>query len=263
MACLHVHYYSETLGMPVEMEVILPRPHSGNLQTYPTLYLLHDMGDGHSSWLRKSCVERYVEDLSLAVVMPAGHLGYYSDMQNGKPYFTFITEELPSICENMFPLGQDRSDRFIAGNGIGGYGAMKAGLSASHVFSVAASYSSPIDVMGIVNRLEHEKATDVFGNLDELKGSSHDLYAIVDSFLNTTKPVPEIYLSTDSEDEFVKENEHFYRHLEKCGLQPHFSKTTIGNKGWKQWDSSLEMFLTWLAQNKPSIVKRGTLNGLD
>lgn len=256
MAWLRVQYYSETLGMPVPMDVLIPQSSSSNLQTYATLYLLHDMGEGHTSWIRKTSLERYAEDLSLAIVMPAGHRGYYTDMCYGKRYFSFITEELPVICERMFPLSQAKEDRFIAGNRIGGYGALKAGLSATNMFSIAASFSGPIDVADIVEQMDGDEAMNVFGAKSELKGSSNDLYAVADS-MRSSHDLPEIYLSCDTEDFFLKQNESFVHYVSSIGIPPTFEKFKSGDAGWKHWDCAMEKFLTWLSVHKPRIKKKG------
>lgn len=257
MALLNVKYHSEILSMPVEMAVLLPQSFAENRQAFPTLYLLHEMGDGHTSWLRKTSLERYIDDLSLAVVLPAGHTSYYTDMYHGKPYFTFITEELPAICENMFPLSQSKNERFIAGNGIGGYGALKAGLSASHTFSLAASFSSPIDVMGIVNRLDKQKAIDIFGQVNEVNKSTENAYVAPEALLNLKKPLPEIYLSCNAENALFEENESFNTYLSNLGVKTTFEKTIDEQTDWKHWDHSLETFISWLTVMKPGLTKGG------
>jgi len=257
MALLNVKYHSEILGMPVEMAVVLPQSITENRQTFPTLYLLHEMGDGHTSWLRKTSLERYIDELSLAVVMPAGHTSYYTDMYHGKSYFTFITEELPAICENMFPLSQSKNERFIAGNGIGGYGALKAGLSASHTFSLAAAFSSPIDIMRIVNRIDKQKAVDIYGQVDEISNSTENVYVAAEALLNVNKPLPEIYLSCNAENGLLEENDSFNTYLLNLGVRTTFEKTMDEQTNWKYWDHSLDKFISWLTIAKPGLSKRG------
>ena len=52
MALLHTDFYSESLGMCMQVDVILPEETHGQIgmegkaaDTYPTLYLLHGMSD--------------------------------------------------------------------------------------------------------------------------------------------------------------------------------------------------------------------------
>ncbi|MFC4401623.1 alpha/beta hydrolase [Gracilibacillus xinjiangensis] len=251
MHWLHIHYHSETLGMPVQMEVLLPEPSGETIQKYPTLYLLHDIGDSNTAWLRKTNIESYAEELSLAIVMPVGHQSYYTDMFYGKAYFTHVTEELPAICERMFPLSTVRENRFIAGNGIGGYGALKAGLSASHNFSISASFSSPIDINGIADRMDKVNPVDIFGRSPDLIGSNHDLYAIADVATQT-----HFYLACELESEFFQENLLFTEHLKGLGLPPTMIKTEVMENRWKRLDLSVEKFVKWLSDTCNSTIGR-------
>lgn len=97
--------------------------------SYPVLYLLHGLSDDHTIWHRRTSIERYVSALGLAVVMPNVGKSFYTDMANGGNYFTFITEELPTLVQSYFPVSAKREDNFIAGLSMGGYGAFKVALS--------------------------------------------------------------------------------------------------------------------------------------
>ena len=56
MALLHVDFYSDALGRSTHMDAILPEKSSSH--HWKTLYLLHGMTDDHSTWQRRSSVER-------------------------------------------------------------------------------------------------------------------------------------------------------------------------------------------------------------
>ena len=138
MALIHVDFFSEVLGMSSQMEVILPQQTEGQIgighvekqNKYPVLYLLHGMTDNQTIWTRNTSIERYAAEHGIAVVMPNAHLGWYTDMQYGFDYFTFFSEELPTLCERFFPcISNDPKDRFVTGNSMGGYGAFKLGLT--------------------------------------------------------------------------------------------------------------------------------------
>ena len=169
MALMHVNFFSEALGFCTSMDVILPQQTRSQIgmagvaddRPYQTLYLLHGMSDDHTIWQRRTSIERYVAPLSLAVVMPAVQLSWYTDMKHGSKYWTFIHEELPAICQEFFPLSTKREDNFVAGLSMGGYGAFKVGLGDSDHFGAAASLSGALDVMGCLKRIDTSK---VFAN---------------------------------------------------------------------------------------------------
>ena len=110
MALLHVDFFSDVLGMSVNMDVILPQKTNGQIGMegiaadgkYKTMYLLHGMSDDQTIWQRRTSIERYVSKLGIAVVMPTTHLAFYTDTCYGMRYWTFISEELPGICREFF-----------------------------------------------------------------------------------------------------------------------------------------------------------------
>lgn len=116
MAFLQVDFFSDVLQMCMQMNVILPQKTSKQIGLsgirkdgkYPTLYLLHGMSDDYTVWERRTSIERYASELGIAVVMPGTHLGWYTDMKHGLPYWTYFSEELPKICRTFFPNMSDR-----------------------------------------------------------------------------------------------------------------------------------------------------------
>ena len=124
MAFLQANIYSNTLGMEVMIDVILPQQtykkfgsnSVGATEDVPALYLLHGMGGNHSVWHRRTSIERYVKDLGIAVIMPSTDLAWYTDTQYDMKYWTFISEELPQLCHELFPqLTTKRAKTFAAG----------------------------------------------------------------------------------------------------------------------------------------------------
>ena len=146
MALIDCHYFSQVLGLMSTMSVILPDP--GPLEAsvasrtphirYPTLYLLHGLSDDHTVWQRRTSIERYVEGLNLAVVMPAVQRSFYTDMVTGQRYWTFISEEVPAVARHFFPLSEDRDENYVAGLSMGGYGAFKLALAHPERYAAAA-----------------------------------------------------------------------------------------------------------------------------
>ena len=143
MAHLIVDFYADALGVETRMHVLLPQRLTGRAKT---LYLLHGMSDDEGTWMRRTAIDRYAEEKDLAVVMPDGGLGWYTDMRRGLPWFTFVSKELPALCRRFFPiLSSRREDTYIGGLSMGGYGALKCGLRAPETFSKVISLSGALD----------------------------------------------------------------------------------------------------------------------
>lgn len=263
MALLHVDFFSNVIGMCMQMDVILPQRTHGQIGAegkgsegkYPTLYLLHGMSDNHTIWQRRTSIERYVEDMGIAVVMPTTHLGWYTDMYHGLKYWTFISEELPEICHEFFPRMSDkREDNFVAGLSMGGYGAVKMALRASNRFCAAATLSGAMDVRNLGERDPERKEFfyNVFGPLDKVAGSDNDLFALAQRLKESGKPLPKLYMWCGTEDFLYQDNCNMRKHLEDLGYDLTY-KESPGDHQWKYWDEMIQDVLKWLPMKKQSI----------
>lgn len=144
MSLIQMEFFSEALNMftPVNVVLPLPRGAAASVKPLPTLILLHGMGDNHTSWMRKTSVERYALEAGLAVVMPDGGLSCYENMAHGERYRDFVALELPRVMRETFPLSARREENFIAGCSMGGFGALKLGLSCPDKWSAIGCFSA-------------------------------------------------------------------------------------------------------------------------
>ena len=145
MAHLTINFRSKALGMPVMLDVLMPQGRGG----YKTLYLLHGAGGDHTSWVLNTRIADYVNNRNIAVVMPSGKNRFYVNNEYGKNFYTYITEELVSQCEQWFDISRKAEDRYIAGMSMGGYGAVYAGLKKPSMYNTIFSYS------GLINQAEN------------------------------------------------------------------------------------------------------------
>ncbi|MDU6263183.1 MAG: alpha/beta hydrolase family protein [Anaerocolumna aminovalerica] len=256
MALLQVDFYSNVIGMCMQMDVILPQKvdkymdtnvKSGN-DKYPTLYLLHGMGGNNTSWIRRSSIERYVDNMGIAVVMPTTHLGWYTDMYHGHKYWTFISQELPAICHEFFPgMSEKREDNFVAGLSMGGYGAFKLALGCSDRFFGAASLSGALDSSDLANIDTSNKDffENVFGPLDKVIGSDNDLFTLATKLKESGKPLPKLYMWCGTEDFIYNGNRAMKEHLENLGFDLTYEESA-GDHQWKYWDEKIQDVLKWL-----------------
>ena len=221
MAHLVVDYYADALGVQTRMHVLLPqRLAAGKAKT---LYLLHGMSDDEGTWMRRTSIERYAEEKGLAVVMPDGGLGWYTDMYRGLAWFKFISGELPALCRRFFPILSDkREDTYIGGNSMGGYGALKCALRAPQTFSKVISLSGALDAAdtAINNTVPATRRywEDVFGPAEDVSGSENDLFAAATAL---TDPAlrPRIYMWCGTEDFLYAQNIRMRDHLRALGYE--------------------------------------------
>lgn len=247
MAHLVVDYYADALGVQTRMHVLLPqRPAAGKAKT---LYLLHGMSDDEGTWMRRTSIDRYAEEHGLAVVMPDGGLGWYTDMYRGLAWFKFISGELPALCRRFFPILSDkREDTYIGGNSMGGYGALKCALRAPQTFSRVISLSGALDAAdtAINNTVPATRRywEDVFGPAEDVSGSENDLFAAATAL---TDPAlrPQIYMWCGTEDFLYAQNIRMRDHLRALGYDLTYEESP-GDHQWQYWDKKIADALNWL-----------------
>ncbi len=258
MALLHVNFFSEVLGMCMNMDVILPQSTRGQIGMkgnrkdgkYPVLYLLHGMSDDHTIWQRRTSIERYVSELGIAVVMPTVHLSFYTDMKYGLKYWTFISQELPMICREFFPNMSDRrEDTFAAGLSMGGYGALKLGLRAPETFGAVASLSGALDMAATMKEQSPNDSNrvfqNIFGSYEDLAGSADDLMAVAKSLKESGGALPKIYIWCGTEDFLYEHNLTAKKRLTELGYDLTYEESP-GDHSWKYWDEKIQRVLEWL-----------------
>lgn len=252
MAWFDCHFYSETLALSTSMYVILPQQtksqigmESKSLQhKHPTLYLLHGLSDDHTIWMRRTSIERYVAPLGLAVVMPAVHRSFYTDMVHGPRYWTFVSEELPQIARSFFPLSPLREDNFVAGLSMGGYGALKLALRCPDRFAAAASLSGAVDVEDSYKRFSNDLEL-IFGGKENIRGSENDLFHLAERLARSDLPKPALYQCCGTEDHLYEANVRFRDHCRALGL-PLTYEEEPGKHEWSYWDAKIQKVLSWL-----------------
>ncbi|MGX7352690.1 tributyrin esterase [Enterococcus canis] len=259
MALLEAYVYSNVLEMEVCLNVILPQKTSKKVGTsttggsakLPVLYLLHGMGGNHSVWARRTSIERYVADLGLAVIMPSTDLGWYTDTSYDMKYWTFVSQELPNICHELFPqLSERKEDTFAAGLSMGGYGALKLGL-ATDQFQAVGSLSGAVNIgyhmqeFVAVRKLAYWEG--IFGPLDQVKGSANDLFALAAK----KQAPPAIYLACGEQDPLLLANKELTKKLTEWQI-PFTFETAPGGHDWLFWDQQIQAFLQWLQPFLPS-----------
>ncbi|MGI6214911.1 MAG: alpha/beta hydrolase [Christensenellales bacterium] len=242
MAFLKCTHYAKTLSMNRDFYAVIPE---NGKAPYKTVYLLHGLSDNATCWTRYTSCERYAKANELALIMPDGDRSFYTDMKKGFKYYSYITEELITQCERLFPaLSQKKEDRFIAGLSMGGYGAIKAAL-ASGLFSKCAAFSSAIDMPRRMREKDRQKMfEDIFGSLEEYENSINDIYFTAE---NISFEKPEIFMSCGTEDKLYKENADFYNHLLSLNYDVTFLKQTGGHT-WDNWDEAGKHAFDWFKQ---------------
>ena len=259
MALLQVDFFSEVLGMCTQMSVILPQRTRRQIGMtgavregkYPAVFLLHGMTDDHTTWCRRTSIERYVSELGIAVVMPEVHLGWYTDTKYGMRYQTYISRELPGICREFFPnISYKKEDILAAGVSMGGYGAWKAALDGSENFGAGAALSGALDLAASLERHRQEEPEEqafwngIFGSGESVRGSDNDLWELAAERKATEKEMPRLYAWCGRQDFLYEDNLHTWEHMKELGIEVTV-KESEGSHTWDCWDEQIQDVLKW------------------
>lgn len=246
------HFYSEVLGIQTAAYVLLPPPEvmAQSAAPVPVLYLLHGLSDDHTMWLRQTRLEQYARLYRAAVVMPAANRSFYMDMAQGAKYETFISTELPAVIERYFPVSRRREGRFAAGLSMGGYGALKLGLSHPSRYAAVASISGCLEMERGYETFRERDAAMV-RELDAVYGGEHalqqgpgSLFALAKRMTRRPGRAPRMYLACGTEDFLFEANQHFVACFgDALSIEYH---TEPGDHTWDFWDRHIERILAWL-----------------
>jgi putative tributyrin esterase len=256
MISSQINFYSDVLVTRCTMNVLLPQrkptdPNDGYARPFRVLYLLHGHSDDQNAWQRWSSIDRYAEGFNLAVIMPSVGNSFYTDMRHGGKFFTFLTEEVPAVAHDLFPLSYERADTFVAGLSMGGYGAFKLALSRPDLYAAAASLSGALDIFEVIHGRNPgdtawlEAMVDIFGDLDKVPGGPHDLFTLARA-VSKSEIKPRLYQYCGMQDFLYQENLRMRDFIRPLGFDYTYEETP-GDHTWGYWDDAIQKVLAWLS----------------
>ncbi|MBN2503489.1 MAG: esterase family protein [Anaerolineales bacterium] len=248
MALLRIDHTPETVKVNLPLNIILPDP--GQMQGIPVaqrkvLYLLHGLSDDGSAWQRYSSIETLANAYGLVVVMPSAGRSFYMDQPNGQQYFSYLTEELPQYLNDVFGLTPRREDTLIAGNSMGGYGAIKAALLFPERYAWAASFSGVLSLAvltAIPNDPRQAEFALLFGDLDQLAGSEHDPAVWLQRATQNPDRLPQLFISVGRQEDLYPLSGQFHAACQSLGIQSTYHEED-GEHDWFLWARLIRLYL--------------------
>lgn len=243
MIKLELTFPSKALGRDAQVKVLLPNPdRQPPAGRWPTLYLLHGLTDCANTWIYRTGLERYCDDHDIAVVLPTAQRSFYCDMAYGDPYFTHVGQEVPEICESLLPLVPDDAHRYIAGNSMGGYGALKIALKNPGKFAKAATLSGVLDINGMIRDFPEYQRDWLLCFGGDAAPAQEDILEL----LPKAKQIPELYHYCGTDDFLAQGNHRFCKLCEELAIPLNSTWEESGIHGWPYWDPQLVRVLDWL-----------------
>lgn len=223
--------FSKVLEMDTGITIVGPSglPIEGN---YRVAYLLHGLCGRDSSWVDTSLLPVYAAAGKTLYILPDGVRSFYTDMAYGQRYFTYLTEELPSICQSLFHISARREDTAVLGCSMGGYGALKCALSKPEQYGMCAAFASACLFLkeGLQNQRENGDTPEflaaygrqlpndfvsIFGQNLAWK-PENEILELAKRAKGRGEP-PKLYLTCGTRDAFYADHERFTAELGKLG----------------------------------------------
>ncbi len=248
MAVIRLDHTPETIKVCSPLYVILPDP--GQMKGIPlrerkVLYLLHGLSDDGSAWQRYTAIETYARDYELMVAMPSFGRSFYMNLANGQSYFSYLVEELPRYLEDVFGIVPRRENTLIAGNSMGGYGALKAALLHPEKYFAAGIFSGVVSLAILALMPQdprRDEFTHLFGDLNKLAGSEHDPAVWLQQAVRGPKKLPDLYVAVGRQEDLYPVNQAFHAACQALGLTIDYHEED-GRHDWYFWDSQIQRFL--------------------
>lgn len=209
------------------------------------LYLLHGLAANSGEWTRFSKIEYYAKKYNFIIVMPEVQRSFYCDSVSGPRYFTYIAQELPEICGRWFRMDTSRENTFIAGESMGGYGAVKVGLRCPDRFAGIAALSGVLDYPGLARRVMAGQWPDLLPQeLQALHGPQgvpapdEDVIRLVRQQAKNPDR-PRLLQLCGTSDFLYGDNQTFRRAAEEAGYG-HTYREGPGDHEWPYWDKAIQ-----------------------
>ena len=259
--------YSQMLEMKTAVSVLFPNnfrkawPEPAE-HPYRVVYLLHGLVGNNANWTDYTMLPYFAQDTHTVFIMPDATRSYYCDQKYGQKYFSYVCHELPDIAKRLFNISAKREETAVIGCSMGGYGALKAGLSRPDFFGTIGAIAPAL--------LYFDEFLTMLKNADETGGEiggfytpqmRRDFEAILGPELawdpnceimelvkkaETQKITPRIFCTCGSEDPLVGFNLRFRDEMKTSKLDFTYEEA----EGRHDWDffntglkKSVEFFL--------------------
>ncbi len=256
---LHGNVYSQSLEMNTGISVLVPNDFEEGKKC-KVAYLLHGIHGDNDTWIENTMLPIYSREKNIVFIMPSALRSFYTDTKSGQKYFSYVADELPHIARSVFHITSERKETAVIGCSMGGYGALKVGLSRSESFGFIGAFSSALlPLKSYMNEFRTKAQIEeqrviwgdqmvndmiaIFGPSGEYN-SRDDVYELAKQ-VEKSGYDPKIYCACGDKDYLYKENDDFQKEMNKLDLDYTYEEWE-GEHNWIFFDQalkkSIEMF---------------------
>jgi enterochelin esterase-like enzyme len=226
--------YSSHLNGRGDITVYCQATQSTNV---PIIILLHGVYGSHWVWSQLGKVEQVYQNLrqqglsEFVLVMPSdgGHFegsGYLPF--NHADYESWVVEDVISAVIDTQPMCSDKSNIYISGLSMGGYGALRLGAKYPKVFSGISAHSSITNIEDFTDFVDRKTLDSLQKNTDVYDG---DVFTTLNENKSTLAP---LRLDCGKDDPLFTANSRLVRQLITANIN-HTFEIFDGGHSWEYW----------------------------
>lgn len=259
-------FASKALGHVLHYAIYLPDGLDAAAPV-PVIYLLHG-ADGHAiDWIDQGHVAQAADTLiaqhklpRVIIVVPEAENSWYVDSPpSGMGAMgTAISEDLPNWIEQHYPVLTGRHGRAIAGNSMGGFGALRFALAEPQRWAAAASLSgalwnwlTPDTVIDPAHQAKlHQIFEGAFGDPFDPKRLIAASPLTTAAHMPKGAPPPPVLLICGRRDDFhLDRQQPVVEAALRADHIPVESVMTDGGHDWDTWSAQLPQVLEFLGRH--------------
>lgn len=237
---------SRLMRREVPYNAVLPEGYATAKKRFPVLYLLHGLFGSCDNWIELTGLQSYADQHELVVITPEGADSWYVDSTSDKRrrFESYILRELIPRVDDVLRTRAHRESRGVAGNSMGGYGALRFALKRPDLFSFAASTSGAFHAPALLNTTD-EQWRELMPSIEKAFGPTgtrarrlNDIFQIA-AVAQKKGSLPVISIDCGNDDSFLEVNRDLSRKLTDYGII-HRYKEFSGGHDWDYWDNRVK-----------------------
>lgn len=222
---------------------------------FQTVYVCHGGGENHSATSRYVPLERYAQENRVMLVCP--DIRFFGTDCPGGNYFTYLTQELPTVIQTVFPSSPKREDNFVMGYAMGANAALGMAILRPDLYSACLDISGGIGMTLDTQTLVEEMKSShfktfmpsyqvAFGEPEDFPGSDYDLYAAAVRNKEEGKALPRFILACGSKEFIRRRMEGDAEKLRELGYPVEYIVAEGFDHDWTMWETYLRKGLQTL-----------------
>lgn len=250
---------STAMRRDIPATVTLPAGYQATDAPRPVVYLLHGAGDNERGWCDRTPVQEMADTHSVIIVTPGTGTSWYFDSPEDKnfQFETFVSSELVKFVDDGYRTIPKRESRALAGNSMGGHGAMFLAIRHRDVFSAAAPMSGGMDIRAADPKVgSFPELWDIKLRLGSIQTHPErwDELTVINLADNLKNGDLTISLDCGTGDFFLNTNRQLHAKLCVKGIDHHYSEHP-GEHNWDYWKLALPRQMAILHQHflKPPV----------